>query len=303
MVIKVNNNMYIKFFKNFIDLKLSKFILILIKKKPLGALGFFITILLFFVGLFADYLAPYGINELHMSDRLLAPSTSYWLGTDNLGRDIFSRVIYGARVSLIVGLSVSIIATVISISLGMLSAYIGGKFDLIIQRFVDGFMCIPILIIIMVVISMLGQGLIQLIVIMGFSFGISGSRYSRGFALTIIQNTYIESAKAIGCSTSRILIFHVLPNILPLIIVGFTVLLPGVILMEAGLSFLGYGIPPPDPSWGGMLSGTNRSYMFLAPWMVIWPGFALSLVVFGTHMFGDAMRDLLDPRRKTSKHI
>ena len=295
--------MYIKFFKKFIDLKLSKFILILIKKKPLGALGFFITILLFFVGLFADYLAPYGINQLHMSDRLLAPSTSYWMGTDNLGRDIFSRVIYGARVSLIVGLSVSIIATVISISLGMLSAYIGGKFDLIIQRFVDGFMCIPILIIIMVVISMLGQGLIQLIVIMGFSFGISGSRYSRGFALTIIQNTYIESAKAIGCSTSRILIFHVLPNILPLIIVGFTILLPGVILMEAGLSFLGYGIPPPDPSWGGMLSGTNRSYMFLAPWMVIWPGFALSLVVFGTHMFGDAMRDLLDPRRKTSKHI
>ena len=295
--------MYKIFFKKFIDLKLSKFILILITEKPLGAFGFFITILLFFVGLFADYLAPYGINELHMSDRLLAPSTSYWLGTDNLGRDIFSRVIYGARVSLIVGLSVSIIATIISISLGMMSAYIGGKFDLIIQRFVDGFMCIPILIIIMVVISMLGQGLIQLIVIMGFSFGISGSRYSRGFALTIIQNTYIESAKAIGCSTSRILIFHVLPNILPLIIVGFTVLLPGVILMEAGLSFLGYGIPPPDPSWGGMLSGTNRSYMFLAPWMVIWPGFALSLVVFGTHMFGDAMRDLLDPRRQTSKHI
>ena len=295
--------MYKIFFKKFIDLKLSKFILILITEKPLGAFGFFITILLFFVGLFADYLAPYGINELHMSDRLLAPSTSYWLGTDNLGRDIFSRVIYGARVSLIVGLSVSIIATIISISLGMMSAYIGGKFDLIIQRFVDGFMCIPILIIIMVVISMLGQGLIQLIVIMGFSFGISGSRYSRGFALTIIQNTYIESAKAIGCSTSRILIFHVLPNILPLIIVGFTVLLPGVILMEAGLSFLGYGIPPPEPSWGGMLSGTNRSYMFLAPWMVIWPGFALSLVVFGTHMFGDAMRDLLDPRRQTSKHI
>ena len=295
--------MYKIFFKKVINLKLSKFILILIKEKPLGALGFFITILLFFVGLFADYLAPYGINELHMSDRLLAPSTSYWLGTDNLGRDIFSRVIYGARVSLVVGLSVSIIATVISISLGMLSAYIGGKFDLIIQRFVDGFMCIPILIIIMVVISMLGQGLIQLIVIMGFSFGISGSRYSRGFALTIIQNTYIESAKAIGCSTTRILIFHVLPNILPLIIVGFTVLLPGVILMEAGLSFLGYGIPPPEPSWGGMLSGTNRSYMFLAPWMVIWPGFALSLVVFGTHMFGDAMRDLLDPRLKTSKHV
>ena len=298
----MKNKIYNKFLNQFINSKLSKFFLILIKKKPLGALGFLITILLLIAGLFADYLAPYGVNELHMSNRLQAPSAQFWLGTDNLGRDIFSRVIYGARVSLIVGLSVSIIATIISISLGMLSAYIGGKFDLIIQRFVDGFMCIPILIIIMVVISMLGQGLIQLIVIMGFSFGISGSRNSRGFALTILQNTYIESAKAIGCSTSRILIHHVLLNILPLIIVGFTILLPGVILMEAGLSFLGYGIPPPAPSWGGMLSGTNRSYMFLAPWMVIWPGFALSLVVFGTHMFGDAMRDLLDPRLQKTNH-
>jgi len=298
----VNDNIDNKFLKIFINSKLLKFILILIKNKPLGALGLIITILLLFAGLFADYLAPYGINEIHLSDRLLAPSSRFWLGTDNLGRDILSRVIYGARVSLIVGFSVSIIATFISISLGMLSAYIGGKFDLIIQRFVDGFMCIPILIIIMVVISMLGQGLIQLIVIMGISFGISGSRNSRGFALTILQNTYIEAAKAIGCSTSRILILHVLLNILPLIIVGFTILLPGVILMEAGLSFLGYGIPPPAPSWGGMLSGTNRSYMFLAPWMVIWPGFALSLVVFGTHMFGDAMRDLLDPRLQNSKN-
>tara|TARA_B100001250_G_scaffold392361_1_gene394103 strand:+ start:1751 stop:2650 length:900 start_codon:yes stop_codon:yes gene_type:complete len=298
----VKNKIYNNFLNQFINSKLSKFFLILFKKKPLGTLGFLITILLLIAGLFADYLAPYGANELHMSNRLQAPSAQFWLGTDNLGRDIFSRVIYGARVSLIVGLSVSIIATIISVSLGMLSAYIGGKFDLIIQRFVDGFMCIPILIIIMVVISMLGQGLTQLIIIMGLSFGISGSRYSRGFSLTIIQNTYIESARAIGCSTSRILISHVLPNILPLIIVGFTILLPGVILLEAGLSFLGYGIPPPDPSWGGMLSGTNRSYMFLAPWMVIWPGFALSLVVFGTHMFGDAMRDLLDPRLQKTNH-
>ena len=148
----MNDNIDNKFLKIFINSKLSKFILILIKNKPLGALGLIITILLLFAGLFADYLAPYGINEIHLSDRLLAPSSRFWLGTDNLGRDILSRVIYGARVSLIVGFSVSIIATFISISLGMLSAYIGGKFDLIIQRFVDGFMCIPILIIIMVVI-------------------------------------------------------------------------------------------------------------------------------------------------------
>ena len=128
------------------------------------------------------------------------------------------------------------------------------------------------------------------------SGGISGSRHSRGFTISVVGNAYVQAAAAIGAPTSRILLRHILPNIAPLIIVGFSVLLPGVILTEASLSFLGYGIPPPAPSWGAMLSGTNRSYMFLAPWMVLWPGLALSVVVYGTHMFGDALRDILDPR-------
>jgi len=272
------------------------FLIRLVREKPLGAVGLAITVLLLFTGIFADLLAPYGMNEMHTDERLAPPSARFWLGTDNLGRDLLSRVIYGARVSMIVGLAGSAVATVISVGIGMLSGYIGGRFDLIVQRFVDAVMSLPMIIIVAVIMSMVGQGLLPLILVMGIGGGISGSRQSRGFTINVIGNVYVQAAAAIGCRTGAILIRHVLPNIAPLIIVGFTVLLPGIILTEAALSFLGYGVPPPAPSWGAMLSGTNRSYMFLAPWMVLWPGVALSVVVYGTHMFGDALRDILDPR-------
>ena len=272
------------------------FLIRLVREKPLGAMGLAITVLLLFTGIFADLLAPYGMNEMHTDERLAPPSARFWLGTDNLGRDLLSRVIYGARVSMIVGLAGSAVATVISVGIGMLSGYIGGRFDLIVQRFVDAVMSLPMIIIVAVIMSMVGQGLLPLILVMGIGGGISGSRQSRGFTINVIGNVYVQAAAAIGCRTGAILIRHVLPNIAPLIIVGFTVLLPGIILTEAALSFLGYGVPPPAPSWGAMLSGTNRSYMFLAPWMVLWPGVALSVVVYGTHMFGDALRDILDPR-------
>lgn len=272
------------------------FLVRLVREKPLGAVGLAITVLLLFTGIFADVLAPYGMNEMHTDERLAPPSARFWLGTDNLGRDLLSRVIYGARVSMIVGLAGSAVATVISVGIGMLSGYIGGRFDLIVQRFVDAVMSLPMIIIVAVIMSMAGQGMLPLILVMGIGGGISGSRQSRGFTINVIGNVYVQAAAAIGCRTGAILIRHVLPNIAPLIIVGFTVLLPGIILTEAALSFLGYGVPPPAPSWGAMLSGTNRSYMFLAPWMVLWPGVALSVVVYGTHMFGDALRDILDPR-------
>jgi peptide/nickel transport system permease protein len=238
------------------------------------------------------------MNQIHTTHRLEPPSAEFLLGTDNLGRDLLTRVIYGARVSMIVGLSVSTIATLISVTIGMLSGYIGGKFDLIVQRIVDAFMSLPMLILLLAIISVAGQGMFPLIIAMGIVQGIGGARHSRGFVLSIVGNQYLDAARAIGCRTSGVLVRHVLPNIAPLLIVGFTVLLPGVILTESALSFLGYGVPPPAPSWGAMLSGTNRSYMFLAPWMVIWPGLALSVVVWGTHMLGDALRDLLDPRLK-----
>ncbi len=240
--------------------------------------------------------APYGMNETHIADALAAPSATYWLGTDNLGRDMLSRVIFGARVSMIVGLAAATIATLLTAFIGILSGYFGGKFDLIVQRFVDAVMCIPGLILLMVLIAMLGPGLWQVIVVSGVRWGITGSRIIRGAVIGIKENVYVQAAEAIGCSTPRILTRHILPNVMAPLIVRFSILVPNLILIEASLSFLGFGIPPPVPSWGGMLSGTGRPYMLRAPWMAIWPGLALAIVVYGVNMFGDAVRDLLDPR-------
>ncbi|MBA7623592.1 Glutathione transport system permease protein GsiD [subsurface metagenome] len=211
---------------------------------------------------------------------------------------MLSRVIYGARISVIVGLAATALATLVSTFIGILCGYIGGKFDLLVQRFVDAVMCMPWLIVLMVVMSLVGIGMLQIIIVLGIVWGIGGSRLTRSAVIGIKENVYVEAAVAIGCPTTKILTRHILPNIMAPIIIYFSTAVPGVILTEASLSFLGFGIPPPEPSWGGMLSGQGRSYMFLAPWMVIWPGLALSIVVYGINMFGDAVRDLLDPRMR-----
>ena len=275
---------------------LVNFLIRLVKEKPLGTIGAVITLLLLLTGIFADLLAPYGYNETQVGDFLAAPSASFWLGTDNLGRDLFSRVIFGARISMIVGLAATSLSTLLATTIGMLCGYFGGKFDLIVQRFVDGWMCLPYLPILMVVMALVGPGMLGLIIVMGIWSGIGGSRFPRSVVISIKENAYVEAAVAIGCPTRRILTRHILPNIMAPIIISFSLAVPGVILGEAALSFLGFGIPPPTPSWGGMLSGSGRIYMFQAPWMVIWPGLALSIVVYGINMFGDAVRDLLDPR-------
>jgi peptide/nickel transport system permease protein len=241
-------------------------------------------------------LAPFPPNDVHGLNTLSGPSSQFWLGTDWMGRDLLSRIIYGARISLIVGLAASLIASVIEIVLGLLSGYIGGKFDLIAQRFVDAIMCFPPLLLMMVIISMVKPGMVQLIIVLGIQGGIGGSRVIRSATMAIKENMYIQSSEAIGASTGNILIHHILPNIMAPVIIQFTTRVPGVILTEAGLSFLGYGIPPPAASWGAMLSGNARTFMYLSPWMVIWPGVALSVVVYGVNMFGDAVRDVLDPR-------
>jgi peptide/nickel transport system permease protein len=267
----------------------------LVKEKPLGTIGGIITGILLLTGIFAPLLAPYSPTALS-GPPLLPPSAHFWLGTDDLGRDLLSRIIFGARISVIVGLGASVIATVIETILGILTGYIGGTFDLIIQRFVDAVMCFPGLILMMVIISVIGPGELQVILVLGISWGIIGSRLIRSTTLSIKENMYVQSAVALGAPTSEILARHILPNIMAPIIIQFTIRVPQIILTEASLSFLGYGIPPPAPSWGSMLSGTARSYMFIQPWMVIWPGLALSIVVYGVNMFGDALRDLLDPR-------
>ena len=268
----------------------------LVKEKRLGAAGGIVTLFLLLIGIFANFLAPYGMNETWVGDFIAPPSAEFWLGTDNVGRDLLSRVIFGARISVIVGLGSSTMATAISLAIGMVSGYIGGKLDLMVQRIVDIWMVLPGLIIMMIMITIIGPGVWQIIIVIGITSGVPGSRIVRSAVIGVKENDYVGVAVAIGCRASRILVRHILPNIMAPTIIVFTTRVPNAILVEASLSFLGFGIPPPTPSWGGMLSGTGRAYMFDAPWMVIWPGLALATVVYAINMFGDAVRDLLDPK-------
>ena len=268
----------------------------LVREKPLGTVGGIIVLLLLLTGVFADLLAPYGVNEIHLKDSLSPPSNQYVLGTDNLGRDMLSRVIFGARISMIVGIAATMLSVLVSAVIGILCGFIGGKFDIIVQRFVDAWMCIPGLVLLIIVVTIVGPGMWQVIILLGLLYGIGGSRIVRGAVIGIRENVYVSAAVSIGCPTIRILTRHVLPNIMAPIIILFTTRMPAVILVEASLSFLGFGIPPPAPSWGGMLSGSGRQFMLMAPWMALWPGLALAIVVYGVNMFGDAVRDLLDPR-------
>jgi peptide/nickel transport system permease protein len=274
---------------------LIDFVIRLVKEKPLGTAGGIITLLLLFTGIFADFLAPYGMNQ-NTRVYLAAPSVRFLLGTDHAGRDILSRIIFGARISVIVGLSATTLSMILTMIIGTLSGYIGGKFDLVVQRIVDTVMCIPSLIILIVIISMIGPGMWQVIIALGINWGIGASRVIRSATLTIKENVYIKAAKASGCSHLRILVRHILPNIMAPAIIEFSIRVPAAILHESSLSFLGYGIPPPAPSWGGMLTGFARHFMFMSAWPIIWPGLALSIVVYFVNMFGDAVRDILDPR-------
>lgn len=268
----------------------------LVKEKPLGTVGGIIVLLLLLVGVMAHLLAPYGYNETYVGSRLAAPSTEHLLGCDQLGRDLLSRIIYGARVSTVVGLSVSGIAVIISSFIGIICGYVGGKLDIVVQRFVDAWMCIPGLFLILTIMVVTGPGMIPVITVLGIAYGIGQSRIVRGAVIGIKANTYLEAAKAVGCSTGRILWRHVLPNVTAPIIVLFTITVGAAILTEATISFLGLGLPPPTPSWGGMLSEAGRRYMLMAPHLAVWPGLFLAIVVYGINMLGDAMRDLLDPR-------
>ena len=275
----------------FMDLVIRMF-----KEKPLGVLGAAITIFFLLIAIFAPLLAPYGMNAIHAKHALEGPSAQFWLGTDDLGRDLLSRIIFGAQISVVVGLLATLISSVISTFLGILSAYIGGMFDLILQRFIDAELSIPSLLLLMVIISLIKPGLWQVIIVLGISNGIGNTRMLRSLVIGIKENMYINSAEALGAPTGKIIFEHILPNILAPIIILFSMNVPFMILMEASLSFLGLGVPPPSPSWGGMLSGGARQYMFMDPWMALWPGVALGTVVYGVNMLGDALRDLLDPR-------
>jgi peptide/nickel transport system permease protein len=279
----------------------ATFVVRLFREKPLGAAGAVIFILFLFCGVFADFLAPYGMNQISPLNRLKPPSWQYPFGTDNLGRDMLSRCLYGAQLSVIIGFCAAGLATLISVVLGILTGYLGGRFDLITQRFVDAWMSFPDLIILIVVVSVVGAGMPQIIGTLGLLLGIAGSRIVRSAVVSVRENMYVHAAQSVGASTGRILWRHILPNVMPPIIVLFTTRVGTVILAESGLSFLGLGVPPPAPTWGGMLSGSGRTFMFQGPWLALAPGLCLTLVVYSTNMFGDALRDLLDPRMRGSR--
>ena len=269
----------------------------LIREKPLGTIGGVILVILLFVGIFANVLAPHGYNDVNFAARLKPPSAEHLLGTDNLGRDILSRVIYGARISMLVGLGAALLSTVISVIIGSISGFFGGTVDFLIQRFVDSVMCLPSLVILMTVIAITGPGLLPVIFVLGIEGGIGGRvRVVRSAVISIKRNLYVEAAQAIGVSTFKTIRQHILPNIMAPVIVMFTMSMGTAIISEATLSFLGLGVPPPMPSWGSMLSLSGRTYMLNAPWMALWPGLCLCVVVYGINMLGDALRDLLDPR-------
>lgn len=273
----------------------------LFREKPLGAAGAVLFALFIFCGVFADWLAPYGLNQISPLNRLKPPSLEYPFGTDFLGRDMLSRTLYGAQLSVIIGVSAAALATVISVVIGIASGYLGGRSDMVTQRFVDSWMSFPDIVILIVIVSVFGPGMPQIIVALGLLMGIGGSRIIRSAVISVRENMYVHAARSLGASTGRILFRHILPNIMPPIIILFTTRVGAAILAESGLSFLGLGVPPPAPTWGGMLSGTGRSYLFQAPWLAIVPGLCLTLVVYSINVFGDALRDLLDPRMRGTR--
>ncbi len=286
----------------------------LVTDKPIGLFGGILVLVIAISALTANFIAPYGANELGAGTRLTSPAIGNLFGTDNLGRDVFSRVLFGARVSMWIGLLAVVSATFISVSIGVISGYFGGWFDLITQRIVDAFIAFPGLILILSVIAVFRDSnapglpreglfstqILVLILAIGVLQGVGASRTIRSAVLGVKSSTYVEAARSTGATNGRLILVHVLPNIMAPLITLATLGFGSAILIESSLSFLGFGVPPNIPSWGGMLNREARSFMSDAPWLML-PGVVLSLAVFGFNMLGDALRDLLDPRMRGSR--
>ena len=274
----------------------ASFFVRLWRERPVGALGGIIVLILILVSIFADVLAPYRPREINLPDILQGPSVAHLLGADHLGRDVLSRLIHGARISIFVGFAATTLNVVVAGLIGGTSGFLGGKPDLVVQRFVDAWMSFPGLLLLLTVMSITGRGILQLIAVLGIAGGIPASRVVRGAVIGVKENAYFQAAEVVGSSTWKTLVRHVLPNIAAPIIVIFSINIGAVIITEASLSFLGFGLPLQIPSWGGMLSREGRQYMEMAPRLALWPGLCLTIVVYSLNMFGDAVRDLLDPR-------
>lgn len=270
------------------------------RQKPLGAVAGIVILCLIFVAIFAPVLAPHDPNEVFGGQRLTPPGGEFPMGTDAVGRDVMSRIISGARISLWVGIVAVGIGTGFGALIGIITGYYGGKTDAIIQRLMDMLMAFPALILALTMVAALGSGLTQVMIAIGIVIVPGVSRIIRGATLSVRSSQYIEAAQAMGASTPRIVLLHIFPNVTAPIIVIATIGLGGAIITEASLSFLGLGAPPPNPSWGGMIA-SNRQFMTFAPWVVFYPGIAISLAVMGFNLLGDALRDVWDPRLRGSR--
>ncbi|HEX2887381.1 ABC transporter permease [Vineibacter terrae] len=273
--------------------------LLLIRRYPLGAIGAVIFILFVFAALFADVVAPMDPLSTNSRASLAAPSATYVLGADFMGRDVFSRLVYGARISLAVGLGATALGCLFGILVGLLSGYLGGWIDLVVQRVIDIMQSLPLLVMALVMAASLGPSLRNTIIAIAIPLVPNVARVIRSNTLSLREMPFVEAARAVGMGELRIALRHVLPNTLAPIIVLATAQLGSTILTEASLSFLGLGVPEPHPSWGRMLSESAAEYVRTAPWLVIFPGVAISLIVFGTNLLGDAVRDILDPRQRS----
>ena len=270
-----------------------------VKAKPLGALGAVILLLMIASAVFADQIAARDPLLQDIPNRLRSPGSEFLFGTDRFGRDMFSRVIYGTRVSLYVGLISVAVSTAAGGLIGIASGYLGGKPDLLMQRVVDALMAFPTLVMALIIVAAFGSSISNVIIAIVVALTPRMVRISRAQALSVREELYIVASQSIGVKPLRVMIRHILPNSLAPIIVLATGYLAEAVIAEAALSFLGLGVPPPDPSWGRMLQEGAREYLERAPWLTIFPGIALSLAVFGFTLFGDALRDVLDPRLST----
>jgi peptide/nickel transport system permease protein len=267
-----------------------------IMTNPLGAAGGGIVLVMVMTALFADVLAPYDPFTINQRLQFQPPSLNHWLGTDEFGRDMLTRLIYGARIALFIGLTSAFIGATAGAVLGVMSAYLGGKVDLILQRIMDVLLAFPLLILALAIVTVLGRSIPNVVLAIAIPIIPRTTRIVRSSALAVKEHMYVEAARAVGVSHPRVMLRHIIPNVMAPYLIMLTAQLGGAILVEASLSFLGLGTAEPTPSWGLMLSGSAAAYAEKAPWVAIFPGMAISLAVFGFNLFGDALRDTLDPK-------
>jgi peptide/nickel transport system permease protein len=271
-----------------------------IRTKPLGAAGAFIILFMAVVAIFAETLAPFDPYRGDYALQFARPSVEHWFGTDEFGRDVLSRIMYGARIALLVGFSASFAGCTIGALLGVISAYSGGKVDLLLERLMDILLAFPQLILALAIASILGPAVQNVVIAISIPVIPRAARVVRATALAVKEHAYVEAVEALGAVRRRIIFQHILPNVMAPYLILLTAQLGGAILAEAALSYLGLGTAEPTPSWGLMLSGSAPSYAEKAPWIALFPGIAISLGVFGFNLFGDSLRDALDPKLRRS---